>query len=48
MDSASFAAIEQMAKDGDYQVWIEKVDETKGVGIVIEDGQVVAVNGVEQ
>lgn len=40
LDSKHMAIIEQMAKDRDYQVWIEKVDESGKVGIVIEDGAV--------
>ncbi len=38
------AVIEQMAAAGDYQIWMEVVDETGKVGIVIEDGQVKADN----
>jgi len=30
-----------MVKDKDYQIWIERVDESGQVGIVIEDGMVV-------
>lgn len=44
LDSASMQVIEEMAKTGDFQVWIEQVDESGKVGIVIEDGAVVAVN----
>lgn len=43
LDSASLAAIGEMAHDRDYQVWIETVDESGEVGIVIEDGRVAAV-----
>lgn len=42
LDSASLAVIEKMVADSDYQAWIEKVDETGKVGIVIEDGQIAA------
>ncbi len=38
LDSTSLQIIEQMAKDGDYQVWMEIVDETGKLGVVIEDG----------
>jgi len=40
LDSKHMAIIEKMAKERDYQVWIEKVDESGKVGIVIEDGTV--------
>lgn len=39
-DSDSLKLISEMAEAQDYQVWLEKVDETGKVGIVIEDGQV--------
>lgn len=38
------AEIEKMANLQDYQVWIEKMDETGTVGIVIEEGEVVKIN----
>lgn len=41
LDSANMALIEEMAVAGDFQVWIERVDESGQVGIVIEDGSVV-------
>lgn len=44
LDSESFRVLEDMATDKDFQVWVEQVDETGQVGIVIEDGEVVAVN----
>lgn len=40
LDSTSLAAIAEMADAADYQVWIESVDESGKVGIVIEDGAV--------
>lgn len=40
LDSRNLALIEEMAHDNDFQVWIERVDETGDVGIVIEDGEV--------
>lgn len=40
LDSHNLALIEQMAAAQDFQVWIEKVDESGEIGIVIEDGQV--------
>ncbi len=45
LDSDGLAEIEKMAAAADYQLWIEKVDESGKVGIYIEDGSVVAVNG---
>lgn len=45
LDSTSWKVIEELASDGDYQVWAECVDESGKVGIYIEDGQVAAVNG---
>ena len=44
LDSQSMKVIEGMAKDQDYQVWIEQMDESGKVGIVISEGEVVAVN----
>jgi hypothetical protein len=44
LDSAGMAVIEQMARELDFQAWIEVVDETGKVGVVIEDGQVAANN----
>ena len=42
LDSENLALIEEMAADGGFQVWIERVDETGTVGVVIEDGSVKA------
>jgi hypothetical protein len=44
LDSASMKIVEEMARSGDFQVWVEQVDESGKIGIVIEDGHVVAVN----
>lgn len=41
LDSRNMALIEEMAKAQDYQVWIERVDESGKIGIVIEDGAIV-------
>jgi DNA repair exonuclease SbcCD ATPase subunit len=41
LDSHNLALIEAMAVEHDFQVWVERVDESGQVGIVIEDGQVV-------
>jgi len=44
MDSDSFKIIEEMADKNDFQVWVEVVDESGDIGIVIEDGMVKKVN----
>lgn len=41
LDSENMALLDEMCAEHDYQVWIERVDETGSVGITIEDGQVV-------
>lgn len=46
LDSESLALVKKMAEEKDFQVWLEVVDETGDVGYVIEDGQIVAENGV--
>ena len=40
LDPDSMAILREMAADRDYQVWIERVDTSGKVGIVIEDGKV--------
>lgn len=40
LDKEGMKAITEIAKDRDYQLWIEKVMDEKGVGIYIEDGEV--------
>lgn len=40
LDETSFGLLAQMAAERDYQVWIEQVDTTGNVGIVMEEGQV--------
>jgi len=40
MDSDSFAMIEEMADQNDFQIWVEVVDESGKVGVVIEDGHI--------
>ena len=42
LDEDSMAILREMAEDRDYQVWIEMVDTTGKVGIVIEAGKVKA------
>jgi len=41
LDSSSMAIVEQMARDRDFQVWLEVVDESGSMGVYIEDGEVV-------
>ena len=40
LDSRSLARISDMVKGAGYQLWLERVDESGQVGIVIEDGEV--------
>ena len=40
LDSTNMKIIESMAREQDYQVWIEVVDESGKVGITIENGEV--------
>lgn len=40
LDSNSMKVVEQLAKDNDYQCWLEVVDETGKLGVYIEDGTV--------
>jgi DNA repair exonuclease SbcCD ATPase subunit len=44
LDSANMALIAEMAADNDFQCWIERVDESGDVGVVIEDGHVAATD----
>lgn len=44
LDRASLAIIEEMAREGDFQVWMEVVDESGKVGVYMEDGEVKASN----
>lgn len=41
LDSENLAVLGEMAAEHDFQVWVERVDETGAVGVVIEDGAVV-------
>ena len=40
LDSTNMKAIEDLAKDKDYQVWVEVVSDEEEMGIVIENGEV--------
>lgn len=46
LDEDSLRIVQDMATDGDYQVWIERVDTSGRVGIVMEDGEVLATTPV--
>jgi hypothetical protein len=48
LDRESWRVIEEMARQGDYQVWIETVADEPGQGIYIYDGQVVGDNGSQE
>ena len=41
LDADNLALIAEMAADQDFQVWIERVSDASGVGVVIEDGEVI-------
>src|SRR3989337_3692096 len=45
LDPDNLALIAEMARAHDYQVWLERVDTSRQVGVVIDDGQVVAGHG---
>jgi len=40
LDKEGFDGIVEMAREKDYQVWIEKVSDDKGVGIYLEAGEI--------
>jgi hypothetical protein len=44
LDSHALKELERLAIEHDFQIWIEKVDESGKVGIVMEDGEITAVN----
>jgi len=44
MDEQSMEMLHAMAAEHDYQIWLEKVDSSGNVGIVIEEGEVVKEN----
>ena len=44
LDEDSLDMIARMAAAEDYQVWIERVDSSGEIGIVLEDGEIAAVN----
>ena len=44
LDKKHMAIIEEMAKENDFQIWMECVDESGKVGVYIEDGEVARDN----
>jgi hypothetical protein len=44
LDQDSWRIIEEMARENDYQVWIEKVADKPGDGIYIYDGQIIEMS----
>lgn len=48
LDEDSMNVVAYMARQGGYQFWLERVDHSGKVGIVLEDGEVVADNQVEE
>lgn len=44
LDDENMASIAAMANEKDYQVWLERVDGSGEVGVVIEDGRVKNIN----
>ncbi|KKK91127.1 hypothetical protein LCGC14_2716070 [marine sediment metagenome] len=48
LDENHLEIIAEMAREKDYQVWIERVDDSGSVGIVMEDGMVKADHQVVQ
>lgn len=47
LDSKSVAIIEEMAIEKDYDIWMEVVDESGKIGIVISDGSIESINEEE-
>jgi energy-coupling factor transporter ATP-binding protein EcfA2 len=48
LDQDGLRLVAEMATSKGYQVWCEKVDSSRGIGVVIEDGQVIADNQEEE
>lgn len=44
LDKENLALIDEIAKNGDFQVWIECVDDSGKMGFYIEDGKIAATN----
>ena len=48
LDKENLKIIREMAKDGGYQVWLEKVSDTGEMGFYFVDGLITSVNGKER
>lgn len=44
LDSSNMKIIEEMAQEEDFQVWVERVDESGKIGVFIQEGEVVHDN----
>ena len=40
LDDNNMKVIKSMAKDNDFQIWVEKISDSSGIAFVIEDGEV--------
>ena len=47
LDSDTLASINKLASEKDYQLLMEKTDESGKVGVFIRDGAVAAIDGEE-
>ena len=47
LDAGNMEILNQFAQERDYQIWIERVDETGKVGIYIEDGEIKTKKGTK-
>lgn len=45
LDEDGIRMIAEMARDKDYQVWLERVDTSGKIGVVMEDGEIVSTEG---
>jgi DNA repair exonuclease SbcCD ATPase subunit len=48
LDEDGLRLVAEMATEKGYQVWVEKVDSSRAMGVVIEDGQVIADNQTDE
>ncbi len=46
LDQDSLKVVEEMAKEKDWQIWVEAVQEDKSIGIYVEDGTITSIDGV--
>ena len=47
LDEDNMKLVSEMISGKDYQLWLEKVDSSGKVGIHIEDGEIVSINGIK-